>query len=115
MTTPPQPQPQQPLQPVKVQGKCYACRKEMTFIIPVPRIFNEIDVSVIAVAHPPSRCPNCTAIHIPLIAGINQEGGIDFTWQLAKMQRAPLVVGGNDATLKQAIEQAAFTEKIKSN
>src|SRR5580692_10178876 len=55
-------------------GPCQVCQKEMQFIMPTPRIFNEIDVSCIVMAHPPSRCPHCQAIHLPLIKGISEEG-----------------------------------------
>ncbi len=109
MATPPQPP-----QPTLVKGPCQVCGKEMVYIVPVPRIFNDIDVSVVAFAHPPSKCQQCTAIHVPLVAGTNTEGGIDFVWKLAKASRSPMIVGGNDSTLKQAIEQAQFTEKLRS-
>jgi hypothetical protein len=113
---PEQPNPMQP-QPVPTQklikGPCQVCQKEMTFVMPTPRIFNEIDVSVLAIAHPPSRCRECQAIHMPIIAGLGEEGELQISWKPVKVQHAPMVVSGNESTLRQAIEQAQFSDKIK--
>jgi hypothetical protein len=85
----------------------------MTFIMPTPRIFNEIDVSVLCIAHPPSRCKECQAIHMPLIQGLSADGILEIVWKPVKVRHAPLVVGGSDSTLRQAIEAAQFTDKLK--
>jgi len=114
---PDQPNPMQPPQQVPVQqlikGPCHLCHKEMTFIMPTPRIFNEIDISVLCIAHPPSRCKECQAIHMPMIQGLNAEGVLEIVWKPVKVKHAPMIVGGDNSTLRKAIEEAQFNDKIK--
>jgi hypothetical protein len=94
-------------------GLCQACQKEMPFVMPMPRIFNEVDVSVLAIAHPPSRCPHCQAIHLPLIHGISAEGVFELTWKLAKINRGPIIPGSDSTALRDAIQAAQFNDKLK--
>jgi hypothetical protein len=106
---------QQPAQQT-VKGPCLnqQCGKDVTYIMPVPRIFNDIDVSCLMIAHPPSRCPTCGAVMLPLIKGISAEGVFELEWKMVKVSRSPIIVGSNDKVLKDAIEAARFTEKIKT-
>lgn len=103
----------QPAGPHLVNGPCQKCQQQMEYIFPTPRIFNELDVSVIAFAHPPSRCGQCGTVHFPLVEGITAEGNIQLIWKPVKIGRAPMIVGGNDDALKKAIDQARFTEDLK--
>ena len=102
-----------PQGPSIVKGPCQACQKEMSYIFPTPRIFNEIDVSILAIAHPPSRCGECQAVHLPLIQGLSEMGVLEITWKVAKVQRGPMIIGADDNVLKKAIAQAEFTDRIK--
>jgi hypothetical protein len=97
----------------KANGPCQVCAKEMTFIMPVPRIFNEVDVSVLAIAHPPSKCPYCGTIHLPLIRGISEEGAFQLTWRDVKVNRGPIIAGGGNEALRQAIAEAQFVDQLK--
>lgn len=94
-------------------GPCQVCQKEMQFVMPTPRIFNEIDVSCIVMAHPPSRCPHCQTVHLPLIKGISEEGIFQLTWKPVKVNRGPIIAGGGNEALREAIAQAQFTEQLK--
>jgi len=96
-----------------VKGPCQSCQKEMTYIMPTPRIFNEIDVSCLMIAHPPSKCPHCGVVSLPLIHGISAEGIFEIEWKPVKATRMPMIVGANDNVLKQAIASAKFTEELK--
>lgn len=105
--------PIQPQGPQINKGPCQACQQEMSYIFPTPRIFNEVDVSVLAIAHPPSKCSHCQAVHLPLIAGLNEMGVLEIVWKVAKVSRGPMVVGATDNALQQAIRDAEFNEQIK--
>lgn len=100
--------------PQYTKGPCQACGKEMTFVLTAPKIYNEADISLIILSHPPSRCAACSAIHVPLIKGINQEGVLEIIYKAIKVQRGPMIVGSNDSALKQAIEAAKFAEELKT-
>lgn len=111
---PQQPVPQQP-QPVKVKIPCMNCHQEMEVAPPMPRIFNAIDVSTICFVHVrPDICPHCRAMYLPIVEGFDETGGILFKWTPVKGQRAPVIVGGTNDTLRQAIENANLAHKIKT-
>jgi hypothetical protein len=111
--TPGQPQPQAP-PPQYTKGPCQACGKEMTFVLTAPKIYNEMDISLIILSHPPSRCNACSAVHVPLIKGINQEGVLEIIYKAIKVQRGPMIVGSSDQVLKDAIAAAKFSEELKN-
>jgi len=104
--------PQQQL-PQVTKGPCQGCGKEMSYILTAPKIYNEVDVSILILSHPPSRCPACGATHLPLIKGISAEGVLEIVYKLLKVQRSPIIVGGSDSALRQAIEAAQFADKLK--
>lgn len=105
-------QPQVP--PQYTKGPCQVCGKEMTYMMAAPKIYNEPDISLLILSHPPSRCQECSAIHVPLIKGINEEGVLEIVYKAIKVQRSPMIVGGTDNVLKQAIAAAEFSEKLKN-
>lgn len=95
---------------------CLACGQEMSYVMPPSRIFNAIDVSSIVFVHNrPDRCPKCGTMFLPIVSGFGEDGGIVFEWKSVSAQKPPIIVGGDDATLKQAIDNAIMAEKLKNN
>lgn len=110
---PPQPQPGKPL---AIEQPCPSCGNVMQYRFPIPRIFNQIDVSVIAIAHTrPDRCAKCGALWMPMIKGFSEDGVMEFQWVRVNANKGPMVVGATDSDLQSAIEKAQFSESLKKS
>lgn len=114
MNGPMQQLPNQKQGPIKIKVPCAVCQKEMEVVMPMPRIFNAIDVSSITFVHNrPDICTSCNTMFLPIVEGLDENGCVMFRWQPVKGNRAPMIVGGGADELRKAIENANIAEKIK--
>ena|ERR1700690_3032104 len=114
MSSPPQAPPQGQAPVMTIEQTCTACGSKMNYTLPIPRIFNAIDVSIISYVHNrPDICPSCKAMFLPVISGIDVNGCTEFVWKGVSGKKQPMIIGGNDEQLKRAIAEAQFAEKLK--
>jgi len=110
MSTPPI----QPPPAVKVERPCMACGQIMTYMMPVLRIFNAVDVSNITLLHyRPDICRSCKAMFLPVVVGVDDNGAIQLEWKPCSAGKAPIVVGAGASELQKAIENANLAEKLR--
>jgi hypothetical protein len=108
------PQPPQPPQVMVVNQPCMACGTIMRYTLPAPKVMNYIDMSMIIFMHyRPDICPACKAMFLPVIEKFDENGAPAFIWKPVGGHKQPMIVGGNDQSLRDAINKAAFEEKLK--
>lgn len=104
--------------PPAAKVMCSQCQTEMVVKIPRPRIFNGIDVSILAFAHERfPQCPNCKAAYT-FSVDMNEVGLLSFIWVMIKPAE-PIITPGTPENVQQEIQKdlhaAGIASKIKLN
>ena len=71
------------------QFDCHNCGKKMMARMPVMRVMNAVDVTVIACTHErPSRCGSCGASFLPLVVDVNDKLQIKLVWRQVQLKES---------------------------